>query len=119
MKINKFEDIEAWQEARILTNQIYNLNKTGKISKDFGLKDQLQRASVSIMANIAEGFDSRSNNHFINFLSYAYRSTSEVQSLIYVAKDQNYYSLEQFNKLYKLTVKIKGLIGGFIKYLKK
>ena len=82
------------------------------------MKDQLQRASVSIMANIAEGFDSRSNNHFINFLSYAYRSASEVQSLIYVAKDQNYYSSEQFSRLYKLTEKIKGLIGGFIKYLK-
>ena len=119
MKINKFEDIEAWQEARVLTNLIYNLNKNGKISKDFGLKDQLQRASVSIMANIAEGFDSRSNNYFINFLSYAYRSASEVQSLIYVAKDQNYYSPEQFNKIYKLSAKIKGLIGGFIKYLKK
>ena len=118
MKIKRFEDIDAWKEARTLTNLIYNLNKTDKISRDFGLKDQLQRAAVSIMANVAEGFDSRSNKHFINFLSYAYRSASEVQSLIYVAKDQNYYSEKQFSEIYALTEKVKGLIGGFIKYLK-
>ncbi len=119
MKIKKFEEIEAWKEARLLTNKIYDLNKSGVISKDYGLKDQLQRASVSIMANIAEGFDSHSNKHFINFLNYSYRSASEVQSLVYIALDQNYYTQEQFDKLYMQTGKIKGLIGGFIKYLNK
>ena len=79
MKIEKFEDLESWKLARTLTNQIYTLTKQEKFSKDFGLKDQIQRASVSVMANIAEGFDSRSDKSFINFLNYAYRSATEIQ----------------------------------------
>ena len=82
------------------------------------MKDQIQRASVSIMSNIAEGFDSGSNKSFINFLNYSYRSASEVQSLLYVSIDQNYIDNNKFEELMNYTIKIKNLIGGFIKYLK-
>lgn len=118
MKIEKFEDLESWKVARNLTNQVYSITKKDKFSKDYGLKDQIQRASVSVMANIAEGFDSRSDKSFINFLNYAYRSATEVQSLLYVASDQKYISRTEFDKLYSDVKKIHGLIGGLIKYLK-
>lgn len=118
MKIEKFEELESWQKARNLTNEIYKIARKEKFSKDYGLKDQIQRASVSIMANIAEGFDSRSDKSFINFLNYAYRSATEVQSLLYVALDQKYISQNEFNNLYSVIEKIHGLIGGLIKYLK-
>lgn len=119
MKIFKFEEIESWQEARKLTNIIYEITKIGNFSKDYGLKDQIQRASVSIMSNIAEGFDSHSNKHFTNFLNFSYRSASEVQSPAYVAIDQNYVAKERFDEIYLKSDKVKGLIGGFIKYLKQ
>jgi four helix bundle protein len=87
MKIEKFEDLDSWKVARELTNTIYSITKKEKFSKDYGLKDQIQRASVSILANVAEGFDSRSDKSFINFLTFAYRPATEVQSLLYVALD--------------------------------
>jgi four helix bundle protein len=118
MSIKKFEEIESWKAARELTSKIYSITSKDKFSKDYGLRDQIQRASVSIMSNIAEGFDSRSNKSFINFLNYSYRSTSEVQSLLYVALDLKYLSKEIFVKLFAETDKIQGLIGGLIKYLK-
>ena len=118
MKIKRFEDIESWIEARELTKIIYSTTKKENFRRDFGLKDQIQRASVSIMANIAEGFDSRSDKVFLNFLNYAYRSTSEVQSLLYVALDQQYISKEEFENLYQKCKRIQGLISGLIKYLK-
>ena len=116
MKIERFEDLESWKAARELTRKVYSITKKEKFSKDFGLKDQIQRASVSIMANIAEGFDSRSDKSFINFLNYAYRSATEVQSLLYVASDQKYISETEFDTKYSEVKKIHGLIGGLIKY---
>jgi len=80
MGIERFEEIEAWKAARELTQQIYNATAQGKFSHDYGLRDQIQRAAVSIMANVAEGFDSQSNRAFIQFLGYALRSATEVQS---------------------------------------
>ena len=119
MSINKFEEIESWKEARVLTNNIYSVSNSENFNKDFGLRDQIRRASVSIMANIAEGFDSASNKSFINFLNYSFRSASEVQSFLYVALDQNYISTDEFDSIYNQCNKIKSLIGGFIRYLKK
>ena len=119
MSINKFEEIESWKEARKLAKSIYGASNTAKFSKDFGLRDQIRRASVSIMANIAEGFDNASNKSFINFLNYSFRSASEVQSLLYIAIDQNYITTERFDSIYNQCNKIKSLIGGFIRYLKK
>ena len=117
MKIERFEDIESWKLARELTSDIYEHTKKDKFNKDYGLKDQIQRASASIMANIAEGFDSGSDKQFINFLNYAYRSASEVQSFLYVALDQQYISDNDFNYLFSKSKEIKKLIGGLIKYL--
>jgi len=119
MTIEKFEDIESWKLARELTKEIYRVTKLNDLSKDFGLKDQIQRASVSIMANISEGFDSGSDKSFINFLNYSYRSASEVQSLLYVVLDQEYISKNEFEFLYVKCKDIKNLIGGLIQYLKK
>jgi four helix bundle protein len=117
MKIEKFEDIDSWKAARELTKIVYNLTNKEPLNKDFGLKDQIQRASVSIMANIAEGFDSKSNKAFINFLNYSFRSASEVQSLLYAALDQKYINDIEFNTAYNQCIEIKKLIGGFIRYL--
>ena len=118
MKIERFTDIESWKEARDLVRKIYTTTSRGGFSKDYGLKDQIQRASVSIMSNIAEGFDSGSNKMFANFLNYSYRSASEVESLLYVANDLKYINKEEFDNLTKQVSKIKKLTGGFIKYLK-
>lgn len=118
MKIEKFEDIESWKAARDLTRNIYNLCSNGRFARDYGLRDQVQRASVSIMANIAEGFGSNSNKSFLNFLNYSFRSVSEVQSLLYVATDQNYITHEEFVNLYNETLMIKRLLMGLIRYLK-
>ncbi|MGA3286532.1 MAG: four helix bundle protein [Bacteroidota bacterium] len=119
MKIERFEDIESWKKSRELTSRIYGLTAKGGLAKDFGLRDQIQRASVSIMANIAEGFDSGSKKSFILFLNYAYRSTSEVQSLLYVVVDCRYVTQKEFDELFIATKDIKNLIGGFIQYLLK
>ncbi len=118
MKIERFEDIESWKVGRELTKTVYKLTSNQAFSKDFGLKDQIQRASVSITANIAEGFDSKTNKAFINFLNYSFRSASEIQSLLYAAFDLNYISESEFNQAYEQCVVVKKLIGGFIRYLK-
>ena len=113
MVVRKFEDIQAWQEARVLVNQVYKLTKNGALSIDFGLRDQLQRASVSIMANIAEGFDCDSNVEFGRFLGIARRSAVEVQSLLYAASDIGYVSPDEFRVTYDQANKTKALISGF------
>jgi four helix bundle protein len=118
MKIEKFENIDSWKLGRELTNDIYEIFILSE-KRDFGLQDQIQRASVSIIANIAEGFDSGTNKSFINFLRYSYRSASEVQSLLYIILDQKFITDEKFGLLYNKVVEIKKLIGGFIKYLQK
>lgn len=96
MKIERFEDIQGWQEARRLTGEIYKLTNGFPFKKDQGLCGQIQKACVSIMANIAEGFDRQSKKEFSKFLNYASASASEVQSHLYVALDQKYISTEDF-----------------------
>jgi len=118
MAITNFTEIESWKESRELVKLIYRITLTGKFSKDYGLKDQIQRAAVSIMNNIAEGFDSGSSRSFCNFLNYSYRSVSEVESLLYIAFDLTYINEKAFEDLHLRTTKIKNLIRGFIKYLK-
>jgi four helix bundle protein len=116
--IQRFEDIEAWKEARNLAQEIYRATSRGGFRKDFGLRDQLQRASVSVMANIAEGFDGGSNREFLKFLGYALRSTTEVQSHLYVALDQGYIDQNAFATLFECTVRVKNLASGFMRYLR-
>lgn len=100
MKIGRFEEIESWKKARELTKTIYTTTARPKFSRDFGLRDQIQRASVSIMSNVAEGFDAGSDRGFVNFLRIAYRSASEVESLLYVAKDIGYINQAEFEGCY-------------------
>src|SRR5690349_3718163 len=103
--INRFEEIEAWKTARQLTNLVYQFTAVGAFAKDYGLKDQVQRASVSIMSNIAEGFESRTDIQFINYLGHAKASSGEVRSQLYITLDLKYISQEQFNNAYELADK--------------
>ncbi len=118
MKITKFEDIEVWQLGRELTRKIYEITRKGEFAKDYGLKDQIRRASGSVMHNIAEGFDAGSNREFARFLGYSQRSCTEVQSELYVALDQNYIGNDEFHELYELAMRTGSKGGAFIKYLK-
>jgi len=117
MKIDKFEDIEAWRLARKLTVSVYNLTKKAGFAHDFGLKEQIQKAAGSSMHNIAEGFDSETNPEFVRFLRYAKRSCTEVQSELYVALDQQYLTKAEFQQVYDLAGRTRATIRGFIKYL--
>ena len=118
MAIERFEDIEAWKTARSLVHTLYETIRGSQLGRDFGLRDQMQRAAVSIMANIAEGFDGRSDQEFVRFLGYAYRSASELQSHLYVAEDRGYIDHATFNRLYDQATIVKKLLNGFIRYLK-
>ena len=117
--IERFEDIKAWQVGRELAAETYKLSSLGSFARDHGLRDQIQRASVSVMANVAEGFDSQSSAEFMRFLGYAIRSATEVQSHLYVALDQSYITSEQFSSMYEMAVEAKGLLYGFKRYLRK
>ena len=110
--IKKFEDIIAWQEARKLVSNIYRLTNSGPLAKDYGLRDQLQRAAVSAMTNIAEGFDCESKIEFARFLGISRRSVVEVQSLLYAALDVGYINEESFAIQYQQAEKTKALTGG-------
>lgn len=107
MKIERFEDVRAWQQARELSNLVYDLTEQGKFAKDFRLRDQIQGATGSIMHNIAEGFDDGSDTEFIRFLKYARRSASEVQSEIYLALDRKYVGPENFQRVYDMATTTK------------
>jgi four helix bundle protein len=117
MKINRFEELEAWQLSRNLVKEIYKVTNEGEFKKDFALRDQLRRAGLSVMSNIAEGFERRSKNELIQFLFISKGSSGEVRSQLYVARDLKYISDEQFTKLFKLSETVSRTISGFIKYL--
>ncbi len=118
-KIERFEDVKAWQQAREMTNMVYDVTEAGTFSRDFSLRDQIRRAAGSIMHNIAEGFDAGSDSEFIRFLKYARRSASEVQSQLYLAQDRKYLNAEQFHSLYDKATETKKLINAFITYLRR
>ncbi len=115
MKIENFEDIDSWKEARSLVKEVYSLFAN---VKDFGFKDQIQRAAISVMSNIAEGFDRNSNKEFIQFLVIARGSVSEVKSLSYAALDIGYIERNAFTRLSEHCFKLTNLINGFIRYLR-
>lgn len=102
----RLEDILAWQKARQATRLVYELTANGRFGRDYGLRNQTHRASVSVMANIAEGFGRRSDKEFANFLNMAHGSVSETQSHLYVALDLNYIEQDSFSKLYSLLDEI-------------
>jgi four helix bundle protein len=115
--ITRFEDIEAWKTSRQLTNSVYaHTNQTG-FNRDFGLRDQIRRASVSVMSNIAEGFESRTDVQFINFLGIARASAGEVRAQLYIALDQKYITEEQFKETFSMAEACARQIAKFIKYL--
>ncbi len=115
--ITRFEEIEAWKTSRQLTGLVYRLSEQGLFVKDYGLKDQIRRASVSVMSNIAEGFESRTDTQFINFLGHAKGSAGEVRSQLYVALDLKYISQEQFAEAYEFADKSSRQISRFMDYL--
>jgi len=118
-KVTKFEDLIAWQKARELTREIYSVTTGGKFEKYFGLRSQMQRASVSIMSNIAEGFDRASRAEFHQYLVIAKGSCAEVRSQLYVAFDAGYLSNKQFDTLKKITEEVSQIIGGLRSAVKK
>lgn len=115
--IVKFEDIEAWKTARELTRFVYEETRNGKIAKDFSLSDQMRRASVSIMSNIAEGFESRTSLQFREYLGRAKASAGELRAQAYVAKDIGYFSEAEFSMFYELCDKCSRQISRFMQYL--
>jgi four helix bundle protein len=118
MKLTRFEEIEAWQQARKLVNLVYiAINQNSRFQKDFRLLNQIQGAAVSVMSNIAEGFSRRSSKEFTQFLFVSKSSAAEVQSQLYVALDQKYITQETFNNIYNQAELVSKLDSGFIKYL--
>jgi len=118
-KIQRFEELQSWQKARVLTNTIYDLTEHPRFTRDFRLSGQIQDAAGSVMHNIAEGFDSGTNPEFIRFLKISRRSASEVQSELYLALDRKYISQDELNSTYSLATETKKLINGLISYLRK
>lgn len=118
-KIERFEDIEAWKEARVLTKQIYAASELGRFAKDFALRDQMRRAAVSIMSNIAEGFERDGDKEFGQFLSQAKGSAGELRAQLYVALDAKYIDQSQFDQLAQQCERICRLLAGFMKYLRQ
>ena len=113
----RFEDLEVWQRAKELANLIYKLSSDGEFARDFGLRDQMRRAAVSIMSNIAEGFESQTQALFIKYLSYAKGSAGELRAQLYIAKDQGYLTEEQFNAALSLAEISSKQLTHFIQYL--
>lgn len=118
MKLEKFEDIIAWQKARELTKDIYQVTSIGKFEKDFSLKDQIRRSSISVVSNIAEGFERGGNKEFIHFLYIAKGSCAELRAQLYIASDLLYINDVEFNNAYSKAIEINKLLYGFISYLK-
>jgi four helix bundle protein len=115
--IQRFEDLDVWQTARTLTNRVYAHTRKESFSADVGLRDQIQRASVSIMSNIAEGFESRTQSVFVDHLGHARGSAGEVRAQLYVARDQEYISGSEFDETYDLADKASRQLFKLIRYL--
>jgi len=113
-----FEEIDAWKKARELTRRVYDVTAKGAFARDFGLRDQLRRACVSIMSNVAEGHGRGGRKEFLQFLSMAQGSANEVCSHLYVALDQSYITDCQFQELTGLAQENARLIGGLVRYLR-
>lgn len=118
-KIERFEDLDVWQRARQLAVNIYQTTSEGTFSKDYSLRDQINRASGSIMDNIAEGFEREGKQEFLQFLSYSKSSAAEVRSQLYRAKDRKHITENEFENLMNQSVAIGKMLGGFMSYLRK
>ena len=115
---SKFEEIIVWQKARLIVNKMYEVCTNEHFKRDYSLKDQTIRASISIMLNIAEGFGRQTNKEFRNFLFYSNGSVTELQSALYIALDRKYISKEIFDEIYNQCTEVSKMLSGLIKYLK-
>ncbi len=118
MSIKSFEELNVWKDSREFVNSVYTLTASPAFKKDYGLRDQIQRAAVSIMNNIAEGYERDNNREFIKFLGYSKGSAGEVRSMLYVAFDLGYISEAEFGNNYNSAVSIIKQTANFIKYLR-
>ena len=119
VKINHFEDLECWKLSRNLAKEIYALTRKPLFARDYGLMDQIRRSAVSVMTDIADGFEKGTNEDFIKFLYISRGSSGETRSLLYVVLDQKYISAEEFEKSEALTIRCSQMIYGLIQYLIK
>ena len=119
MQVKNFEDLEIWKDARLLTKAIYQLTKDVKFAKDLALRDQIRRAAVSVMSNIAEGFERGGNQEFVQFLYVAKASCGEVRSQLYVALDQSYVAQKDCGDASKSFRRLSIMISNLIDYLKR
>lgn len=117
--MKNFEDLNVWKQARQLTQEVYRLTKTEKFRQDFGLRDQIQRATISVMSNIAEGFERGGNQEFVQFLYVAKASCGEVRSQLYVVLDQGYATANDSEKSLQLFRRLSGMISNLITYLRE
>ncbi len=119
VKIERFEDLTSWQKARELNRLVYKVSQQGAFAKDFGLRDQIRRASVSVMSNIAEGFERGGDKEFIQFLSNAKGSCGEVRCQLYAALDEEYLNDAEFKELHDRSTEVSRLVSGFMAYLRR
>ena len=118
-KVNSFEELNIWIESRSFNEKLYKISNNGLFDKDYDLKRQIRRASISVSSNIAEGFERNTDKEFIQFLYYAKGSAGEVRSQLFLSLDLNYIKKDDFDKLYNQITGISKMISGMIKYLKK
>ena len=116
-RLERFEDTDAWKKARELTKSVYQVTSIGEFARDCGLRDQVRRAAVSVMSNIAEGFERSGEREFFHFLSLAKGSCGEIRAQFYVALDQAYINNTQFQELSERATEISRLLAGLMKYL--
>ncbi len=117
MKITKFEDLDIWKNSLVITKEIYDLTSIGGFSRDFGLRDQIRRAIISVSSNIVEGFEKNNNNEFIRYLKIAKGSMGEVRNQLYIALTVGYINRKEFDLLNQKCCELAKQIGKFIKYL--
>ena len=117
MKVKRFEDLDCWKKSRKLSSRVYEVTGGGKFARDFALKDQFRRASISMLSNIAEGFERGGDKEFLHFLAMAKGSCGEVRAQLYVALDQEYLPTEAFDLLLESVEEIGRMISGLMKYL--
>ena len=118
-KVERFEDLTSWQKARELNRRVYEFSRSPAFARDFGLRDQMRRASISVMSNIAEGFERGGDKEFIQFLATAKGSCGELRSQLYAALDEQYLNQAEFDTLHALCLEVSRLISGFMAYLRR
>jgi four helix bundle protein len=117
--IRRFEDLDVWRKSRELVRAVYGLSAQGKFSRDFGLQGQLRRAAVSVMSNIAEGFERGGNKEFLRFLAIAKGSCGEIRSQLYVACDQGYLTQPQFTAVCEGAMEVSRMLAGMMRHLRQ